>query len=146
MSIYRTSSIYISGFIAMLTLAALALNIEACTKQRESMSRLRFCESFDSLNVPVGEDSVFTCGTLSVLVESGWPIDADKLELTILRDAGGQQVPYGGRALVEITRYETAVSIQDILSFADTGLYTVRVTSPGNTFIVNGRVRIRESE
>jgi hypothetical protein len=111
-------------------------------RQSDPPSRLRFCESFSEKNEAIGEDSVFSPGTVSVIVESGWPVDADQLKVRIFRMTGQGYDPYGDEAGVAITRFDTVIRLERILSFADTGQFVVRVATPDNKFIVNGRVRI----
>ncbi len=126
--------------VRLCTLCVLLL--AACADPPGPQSRLRFCEDFNDRMQAVGEDTVFSTGFLSLVVEADRPLDADQFAIRIFRVTDHGNDPYGDEAHVAITRFESVFRLQGILSFADTGCYDVRVATPDSRFITHGRLRI----
>jgi len=93
-------------------------------KEREII----FCESFDEADIPLGEDSIFTRGSVSMLVQLNEAAASETISISVYSMENGDRVPYGRQARIEIDPGYHNIRLDDAVSFADTGRFVVTVS------------------
>lgn len=88
------------------------------------------------------EDSVFTAGTVSMIVELPSKPDGNHFIVTIFKASDGPDTAYGKTMNVNINPSYTSFRFDDVLSFADTGRYVVRIATPDGNVIARSALRI----
>ncbi len=136
----RAALLFLSIILAS---AASLVAIVACGNAVSG--RIRFCESFRKGDVPVREDTVFTVGTVSMIVDLPTKPDSDRLAVTIFKAADGPDTAYGKTINVRINPVYLSYRFDDLLSFADTGRYVVRIATPDGNVLARRALRITSS-
>jgi hypothetical protein len=104
--------------------------------------RIRFCETFQNGDIPVREDSVFSAGTVSMLVEVSSKLDSNRFNIVIFKCSETGETKYGAEIFVPVNTAYTSFRFDDILSFSDTGRFIVRIATPDGNVIARNSLQI----
>ena len=136
----RHSTFLFLSIVLTIAVSVSSIAIVACGKSVSG--RIRFCESFRKGDIPVREDSIFTIGTVSMIVDLSTKPDSDRLAVMIFRVVDGRDTAYGKTISVKTNPSYSSFRFDDVLSFADTGRYVVRITTPDGNVIARNTLRI----
>ncbi len=95
-------------------------------------NHIRLCESFTDEHELIGEDRVFSPGTLSLLLVTGQPIEHRIVRIKVFRLRDSERSAYGREVFYSVSPSLYTIRFDDAVSIADPGKYVVQISAKNN--------------